>query len=360
MQLLSIQYLRALAAIVVVAYHVGFKFGADWTIGQAGVHIFFVISGFLMWLVTFDREVSPARFITQRIVRIVPLYWLLTLLVAAAAIARPNLFHEQPTASHVLQSLLFVPHVSPSGDTFPLLIQGWTLEYEMFFYALFALTLFLPRRFLLLGFSLAIGGLVLMRFVLDPANAVARVYTSPLLLEFLAGVWLGSAFSAGRVMGKRLALFLLAAGVAGLVGSIWILDLPLDRTLIWGIPSLVIVASAIALETHKLMPRLPLLKLLGDASYSIYLSHTVAIVIGSFALHELGLGNPGTPAAVQAGLLVGPATSPAVAAGYYVFMLVFCVATGVLCHRLLERPATSFVRGLLSAPRGKEKAYQAG
>jgi peptidoglycan/LPS O-acetylase OafA/YrhL len=110
------------------------------------------------------------------------------------------------------------------------------------------------------------------------------------------------------------------------------------------------------------MPRLPLLKLLGDASYSIYLSHTAAIVIGSFALHALKPGRPGTPAAtaIPAGQLAGPATAPAVAAGHYLFMLAFCLGVGVLCHWLIERPATSFFRGLLSSPRAKTKAYQPG
>ena len=360
MQLLSIQYLRAIAAIMVVAYHVGFKFGADWTIGQAGVHIFFVISGFLMWLVTFGREITPARFMVQRIIRIVPLYWIITLLVAAAAIARPNLFHEQPIPSHLLQSLLFVPHLSPTGETFPLLIQGWTVDYEMFFYLLFALTLFLPRRFLLPGFSLAIGALVVAGEVLAPANPIARVYTSHLLFEFLAGVWLGSAFSAGRILGARLAMILLAGGVAALVGSIWILDLPIDRTITWGIPSLAILAGAIALETHKFVPRLPWLKLLGDASYSIYLSHTAAIVIGAYALHEIGLGRPGTEAAVAQGLLIGPTTSPIMGIGLYLFLLLFCVAGGVLCHWLIERPVTNFIRSRMAAPAEKVKAYQPG
>ena len=95
--IISIQILRAFAALLVVFHHARYQIqdfevffhGGIWPFGQAGVDIFFVISGFIMWVTTHDRRTTPLRFMTNRIVRIVPLYWLLTLAVAAACLSRP-------------------------------------------------------------------------------------------------------------------------------------------------------------------------------------------------------------------------------------------------------------------------------
>ncbi len=112
--------------------------------GFAGVDVFFVISGFIMWSIS-ARESRPAAFMVNRIVRITPLYWLATGVMIFGALA--GLFPRVVlTPDHIVNSLLFIPHVSPSNhQVWPLLVQGWTLNYEMFFYALFALTLFAPR-----------------------------------------------------------------------------------------------------------------------------------------------------------------------------------------------------------------------
>lgn len=88
------------------------------------------------------------------------------------------------TAFHVFGSFTFIPHVSPSdGGTWPVLVQGWTLNYEMFFYVLFAAVLFLPaaRRFLAL--VLLFGVLVGFGLVVQPDGAVLRTYTSPLMAD---------------------------------------------------------------------------------------------------------------------------------------------------------------------------------
>ena len=134
-----------------------------WLFGQAGVDIFFVISGFIMWVTTHDRPTTPLRFMTNRIVRIVPLYWLITLAVAAMAFAVPSLFRGVVlTPEHVIKSLLFIPHYYPGMPTrvWPLLLPGWTLNYEMVFYLVFAIALLLPRRLMipLIAASLHGGG----------------------------------------------------------------------------------------------------------------------------------------------------------------------------------------------------------
>src|SRR5690606_7660569 len=129
-RLYGIQYLRAVAALGVVVFHAAERTGTHFAIGAAGVDVFFVVSGFIMWVIANDRSPSPSAFLRGRIERIVPLYWAATSVMVAGGLAGlfPNL---RVTAWHVFASLAFIPSRSPSnGEVWPVLVQGWTLNYE--------------------------------------------------------------------------------------------------------------------------------------------------------------------------------------------------------------------------------------
>src|ERR1700733_9294479 len=147
----SIQALRGIAAVMVMIFHAGLRFDQSemtFRIGNAGVDIFFIISGFVMWTVAARRPSDPLVFLRRRFVRLVPLYWLWTVAVIAAWALIPSAFPRMhPTVGHVALSLAFLPHLSPdSGRITPVLGQGWTLNFEVFFYVLFAAGLMLPSR----------------------------------------------------------------------------------------------------------------------------------------------------------------------------------------------------------------------
>ncbi len=135
------------------------------------------------------REPSPGAFLRARAIRIVPLYWLATLLAAILA--------GTTNAGHLLASLLFLPHAGPDGMGWPMLVQGWTLNFEAFFYAAFAASLVLPARIRLPVLTAGFGALILAGLALHPEDAALSIYTSPMLLEFLAGAWLHRAWSRG-------------------------------------------------------------------------------------------------------------------------------------------------------------------
>ena len=114
-ELLTIQYLRGLAALMVVLQHASVPSGlarlSHLRTGDWGVEIFFVISGFVMWYTTVSRTVSPRAFMYRRAVRIVPLYWLFLTLLVAIALTAPSIMNSTVlTAGNVVQSFLFVPH----------------------------------------------------------------------------------------------------------------------------------------------------------------------------------------------------------------------------------------------------------
>ena len=302
--LYGIQYLRAFAALAVVLFHAGERSGHALAIGAAGVDVFFVISGFIMWVIVARRPVSPGRFLAERLRRIVPVYWLATGTMVAGALLGlfPNLVL---TAQHLLASLFFVPLRSPSsGEIWPLLVQGWTLNYELFFYAVFAAGLLLPARMRLAAVAAVFLGLVALGLTVTSDNPLFVTYTRPIILEFVAGMLIGRLWLAGRVGGKVLGLALVGSSLAGFT-LIGILRLPFDE---WtcGPLAAALVYGTLALEREGSMPHLRLPALLGDASYSIYLWHTFAISVVAKAGMVLGLAPILVFAAsVLAGILAG-------------------------------------------------------
>lgn len=275
----SIQYLRGVAAFGVLLFHAADRAGYVFGVGAAGVDVFFVISGFIMWVVTCRRTPAPGDFLIRRVQRIVPLYWGLTLLTAAAALAIPGAFPAmRPTMSHVAQSLLFVPHRGETGAIAPLIVPGWTLNYEMFFYLLFGASLMAPARWRPWALSAALLGLAAIRPLGDAQNPIWATFTNPLLLEFGAGVWLGKAWSERRLPGRGAAWGLIAAGLAGFAAvTLAGVDIEPARILYWGLPALLLVTGAVSLERAGSVPHWWPLRVLGDASYSLYLVHGLAI-----------------------------------------------------------------------------------
>jgi exopolysaccharide production protein ExoZ len=251
-----------------------------------------------MWLVTRRQETTVGSFVKKRLLRIIPLYWLLTLFVALCATLRPNLFPvDNPTVGHVFLSLLFIPHHAADGRANPFLGQGWTLIYEMFFYAVFALTLAGARNRQFLALNVLLLGLVGYGLAFRPEAIIGISYTSPLLLEFLAGVYVCHAWHEGFVLPKELAWPALGIGLAALVLSHDFLGsatagyprAPFLRPVLLGLPAALILWSSVSLEQKGAMPRINVGKFLGDASYSIYLTHYLSWLALSIIYAKLGI-----------------------------------------------------------------------
>jgi peptidoglycan/LPS O-acetylase OafA/YrhL len=144
--LFNVQMMRFFAAFGVLLSHtMGFTIppGAPvWSVPlTAGVHVFFVISGFIMvWMTAnqFGDAAAARKFLLRRIIRIVPPYWFFTFIVIAAVAAQGGQIRNT-TASWdlIATSLLFIPWPRSDGMLIPIMAQGWTLNFEMFFYLVF-------------------------------------------------------------------------------------------------------------------------------------------------------------------------------------------------------------------------------
>jgi len=328
----SIQYLRGLAAFGVLVFHAADRAGGQFGVGAAGVDVFFVISGFIMWVVTCRKTPAPGDFLWRRIQRIVPLYWGVTLLAAALALFVPGAFpHMQASGAAVWKSLLFVPYRDAQGLIAPLIVPGWTLNYEMFFYLLFAAGLLAPARLRPWLVSGALVALSVVGALASPRNPLAATYTDPILLEFAAGIWLGKLWSERRLPGARLGWASVALGLVGFAGvSLAGVDVSAARPLYWGVPAFLLVAGAVSVERDGPVPNLWPLRALGDASYSVYLVHGLAISAALRALSMIGIQSP--PAVFLASIAVG-------------------VAAGVCAYQLVEKPAMRLFRTGLGAHR---------
>lgn len=280
---LTIQALRAIAALLVVVYHFFDVWservdpaapGVGWDNGAAGVDIFFVISGFVMVVSSrrlVGRSGAALTFLWHRIVRIVPLYWLVTTAKIAAVVLLPALVTRTSLDfGFVANSYLFLPVVDSAGHFRPVIPVGWTLTYEFLFYLFFAAALAMRvdvLRVVVPGLGL-VAALALARTDSWP---VWTILFNTIVIEFVFGV----ALAKWTLQGSRLPPSIAAVLVLGGFAAILVLPLGSEnlRVLTWGIPAFAIVAGAVSLEplVVHLVPRW--LLALGDASYSIYLSH---------------------------------------------------------------------------------------
>lgn len=194
----SVQALRAIAASMVVADHILLKYTNNdesnaithiaWTLGSSGVFMFFVVSGFIMAYVSwnkFNQKNALSSFLFRRIIRIIPLYWIGTL----AALA----FHKilvlrgaEDGWREIAYSLAFIPYKTSDGLWNPILPQGWSLNYEMMFYVLFAIAMLFHRVTGLTALCVSL----LVFVVLGPfLNFAAVAYlASPIVLWFVLGI----------------------------------------------------------------------------------------------------------------------------------------------------------------------------
>lgn len=284
--LISLQALRALAAWIVVCHHfmqIFFDFHASGPIGQfftdrgaVGVDIFFVISGLVIYLSTQDKQMPAGRFLLNRIIRIVPAYWLYTALMGLMLVSLGQwLPHAAIDLPHFILSLLFIPSENPGGyGLYPTLNVGWTLNYEMFFYLLFSLVFTVPQRYRPL---IVAAALVAVSEVLGRYGVVSRFYQNNIIYEFLLGIGIGMLYRRGWIA-QGLWLPLAVIIVSALL--IYHLDSS-DRLLHWGLPSALIVLACVAMEPHFRGSRI--LKALGDCSYSVYLVHVLVLYGGWLA-----------------------------------------------------------------------------
>jgi exopolysaccharide production protein ExoZ len=340
----SIQMLRGIAATMVVFVHLdiqlkrlGFaQIGSDWM--ATGVDIFFVISGFIMWVTTMNRTgLTGAEFMKNRIIRIVPLYWMVSLFVLATALFAPQLLHTTVfELGHTICSFLFIPARHPTtGEFWPLLVPGWTLNMEMLFYVLFALSITLSGGSARRRLGWIAGLLVAVLFTAEALRSridVMNFYANPIILEFLAGALLGVVYLWGKIGTSRLWFTAMALGFLVLWHGQDIA--PTGVSFVGGAATLIVAAALFSPPV-----KIAFLQRLGDASYSLYLTHVITLsAIAALWRRQSVFHQP---------LLFGAASLGA------------AIVVAMLCYRLIEVPVTDWLKRI-SARRSMERIVREG
>ena len=270
--LTNLQGLRALAALGVVVFHFGLMpaTAIHFEVGASGVDIFFVLSGFI---IAHSSARSSRHFLTHRLIRVLPAYWIATLIAALFTLQSMDL---AGASDWLVQSLFYLPH--PASRP-PLIFVTWTLVYELAFYLLYWVAL----RF---GTRTAPAACLAFLLTLALVHPQGVPGPWPLLLEFAMGI--------GIYLGvERYRVAELVPGWSGLllsaVGLVLLTVLPpmsgyspddyqsLVRVLCWGVPAAMIVFGLVIAEHGGLAIRSKLVLLLGAASYAIYLLHPVTV-----------------------------------------------------------------------------------
>ena len=320
--LLSVQYMRAIAAVLVVVHHVAWKaeqYSNDplywFRVGGVGVDLFFIISGFIMCYTTTSRIVRADQFIKARIRRIIPIYWLLTVVALCAFLIAPEKVNSSGGSTTILNSFILLPSSSKY-----LVQNGWTLSYEFLFYGIFACGLLLPGTVRLIIPKTILMGLVLIGIITPQATTFGRFCTNPLLLNFVMGIVAFELLNRKPVKKIPAVISILTSIIAltcinfGYSSGIRVLD--------YAVPSLLFFVGMVSLEgffNAKRDFRLArVFERIGDSSYSLYLLHPFVLVPGAISLRFLGVNYFGSL--------------------FSIILVALSLCAGWFCYRWIEQP----------------------
>ena len=282
----GIQYLRAIAIILVLVVHSynfilsklqytmeysNFEFYTYIkqfvSIGDIGVDIFFIVSGFIILYITKNSQ-DIKSFILNRILRIIPLYWLYTTLLLLTYF----IMNSQPDYNHLLLSLLFIPTFN-DNSYLPFLGPGWTLSFEIFFYIIFSIILkyFNKNSHRVIGTFFMF--LIMIVFTDFKIGTIGYFFTNPLLIEFCFGMFIAYLYMKNETIFNfkiiNVVLIIIVALTMSIISLIFHSEqLGYFRFIYFGIPAVLLFLGLI-----KIKIKIRILNIVGDMSYTLYLAH---------------------------------------------------------------------------------------
>lgn len=285
-ELHSIQAARGIAALMVLALHsylLDTKYLSSDVIpsfaelGHLGVDVFFVISGFVMAMTTGHAHRNSgniSRFIFKRLTRIYPIYWFYFFLLMPIVLYVPGIVNaSQDEGPNIFRSFFLLP-----DNQVPLLLVAWTLVYELWFYAVFAIFLCFSRKtlpYLLVGWAVVL--VALNGFI--PQSAFLRIAIGPYALEFILGAF---AYLATQRFPSTKGDAALCIGLMAMAGCVIVWpaifkDQSASRMLAFGAPTALALFGLVKFEKSGRFPKSRLIESLGNSSYSLYLSHLLVL-----------------------------------------------------------------------------------
>lgn len=336
--LVGLQYLRAFAAVLVVFFHliISAVFNDRWFsdypglihIGQIGVDIFFVLSGFIITYSMYNRKSmgSKVQFILLRIIRIYPMYWLYSLAVLIVFLSP---FTKAYTFDflYFLKSMLLFPTYNAEGGLYPLLIVGWTLVCEMYFYLIFCACRSSNKwKSLVYVFFSFLFIFIFAKYFLS-SNAITEFLSQTIFFEFTAGMLLYNLFSHHKgyelIHKAKFLIRLIAISNFIILLCYWD-ELNAFREILNASFSIFALLSVLSIRKNKDNIISKFFISVGDASYSLYLSHLLFVMVIT------GLWKRG---------ILLPAHGHEIF--YFLFVIFICITFSILSYRLIEKNINS-------------------
>lgn len=341
------QICRAFACLLVAVYHGAALLGLEYGVkpllaltdfGFAGVHMFFVISGLIIYhahRADVDNFRRVPNYLLKRLIRIYPLYWIVLFLDGGWKV----LTHRVPVNEFFLNALFFTSHKSL------IIAVAWTLAYEMVFYGIFVT--FVVKRTLGIVVFVTWFVLVALNHRYQFANIIVLQSINGL---FMLGLLTAIAMHALRDrLSQKLrdwvGIASLFAGATIFVGTgWWYISLQDAQVSVWenvplavgfGSGSALLLLATLSAKLEGLLKRRRLLLLIGDASYSIYLVHFFFQTYATRGLRALNWGYAGEKTQWQATLLLA-------------VIMVVSAGCGILVHRYVEKPVLAKCRRWLA------------
>lgn len=348
----SLQSTRAIAAVIVVLYHLGGTISSSeyfgikalsipFSWGYAGVPFFFVLSGFIILYAHKNDIFKPERlrsYLVKRLTRIYPTYWIvffciLILSVISSLIKQTNL--QVPIEPMVLlKALLLIPQDPKiiGGTGAPIIPVAWTLQYEMFFYLFFA-GIIISRKLtvLLVGVLIGVHSLKIMGFA--PPSFLFSFIANDYVFLFLMGMIVSIAHTSNKIKLEKpewvawigAAIFFTLA-----LCDVLAIFLP-SKTILYGLASGLIIFGLVRTEDQgRTFLNNSWFQSLGASSYVLYLTHyqlinTLCKISKSIHPDELGLF----------GVMIA-----------YVCIFITCLIFAVIFNQIIERPITNYFKNM--------------
>lgn len=347
--LYSIQAYRGIAVLLVALFHGTIRVEQEYglaplndvfSLGFSGVHLFFVLSGFII-LTAHIRDVGvPSRlswYLKRRFIRIYPIYWVVLLVLGGWQL----LFVKGDLEEFALNAFFFM---SNGRLVIPV---SWTLLYEVIFYVMFAV-LVVNRRIGIVVMAAWLAAILwswgsASLHILHPFNLLFLIGLASGALFFrlraaapsAIGIISAGSFAVGVVLFVGTAVAYSGLGVAA---TAWP-DHPLT-ILGFGLATALLVLGAASPRIEAFFRERELLLLMGNASYSIYLVHLWAEKTAYKLVKAL---NPE--------LAAGTGQNPFVSDLLLLFIVVVAVLCGILVHLKIERPLLAYLREKMRATR---------
>lgn len=287
---------RAISCLLIVFYHITQYLGSNglpiwYPLHTPGIHLFIVISGFMLVYTTRESD-TGVRFLLKRLARIVPLYWTLTLCVILMASWRGWLFPGTDLSLHgIATSLFFVPSENFVGHIHPILFTGWTLNYIVLSYALFAIAMFAPFKYRpYVAIALLVAFMALASQTPDPV--MRRFWTDPFLLELIVGMVAAMLIKKTSVLqwASRHSMWpmIIVSGTALMIAAAWPMT-AVERAFSCGLSTGAFVFGLALRDVQRRSAKEGPLQPVARLSYSIYLVHPLVIpLVGWMIAGRLG------------------------------------------------------------------------